>query len=868
MEIIELQAWFYCGWDSLTASSLRFWNSPTAVEYLERNSMKYLVLLACALLPVDHGVASEPSIRSIEVEGNLRVPSVSVLHAMRSRAGLPLDRAAIADDIRRIHGMRLFRTVEICAHPVAKDGTGLIVRVRERPFVDWFSIEGVNDRLSLQIHEMLRKNRTEVGRATPYDPAAGAKAARIVRTWLAARHYPLAEVRVTCDDKGGTTVVRLRIHLGPELRESEITFTGNHSISSSELRELMSETRSRCWWTGWGRDGYFSSGRLKADMERIRQFYRSRGFAAVTLGRPDTTVRYSRPKAWSPRRLTGRALVLHVHIPVYEGGAYVLRSVSVEGNAGAASEEVASIAQTLRNPSRYDSESLEDVRNQISEALGRAGYAFAHVELEESVDRGALAVHARFRIFPGDPVLLGRIEFEGNRRVPENFLRRELRIGEGQVFNSRKVDESIRRLNRSGLIEELRREDVLILEDSSAGTARLTFRLKEKPPQGIYGAGCTLGGRGGYIGILYTAFNLLGLGERFSIQMDGGASSSNLLLTLAGQHFLGSPFTLGLSVFNRYSGINVAGIVPDASDLVRLLTDHRLGARLGGSYSVGARAQAEIGLRFEREDLGDSNGSRDSSLWKSELSPAFVYDSAAISARKAGGFRISAAASFSFQSLMNSAESVGGSARLTRFAADPWTSGRNSFAFDLHFAAIRPFTAHGIAPEERLYPGGELLRGFRPGGLAIWATGRDGSAGGFRPVGADTAVSASIEYRLPIVGPLSSAAFVDLGWTRLDPERLNDPNLTLVGATNELIRVSTGGELRVELPVIHQPARFIVAWNPFRLTQLLREGTSMERIADPRGLVRLALGSPHEVRSLEFDDWRTRRLATDPKTEF
>ena len=367
MEIIELQAWFYCGWDSLTASSLRFWNSPTAVEYLERNSMKYLVLLACALLPVDHGVASEPSIRSIEVEGNLRVPAVSVLHAMRSRPGLPLDRAAIADDIRRIHGMRLFRTVEICAHPVAKDGTGLIVRVRERPFVAWFSIEGVNDRLSLQIHEMLRKNRTEVGRATPYDPAAGAKAARIVRTWLAARHYPLAEVRVTCFDKGGTTVVRLRIHLGPE------------------LRELMSATRSRCWWTGWGRDGYFSSGRLNADMERIRQFYRSRGFAAVTLGRPDITVRYSRPRAWSPRRLTGRALVLHVHIPVYEGGAYVLRSVSVEGNAGAASEEVASIAQTLRNPSRYDSESLEDARNQMSEALGRAGYAFAHVELEESV---------------------------------------------------------------------------------------------------------------------------------------------------------------------------------------------------------------------------------------------------------------------------------------------------------------------------------------------------------------------------------------------------------------------------------------------------------------------------------------------------
>jgi outer membrane protein insertion porin family len=815
--------------------------------------MKNLVLLACALLPAERGVAPGPLIRSIEVEGNLRVPSASVLHAMRSRPGLPLDEAAIADDIHRLHGMRLFRTVEIRADPVAKDGTDLKVHVGERPFVAWFSIEGVNDKLALQIHEMLRKHGAEVERATPYDPAAGAKAVRIVRSWLAAQSYPLAEVGADCDDKGTTTVVRLRIHLGSRLRENEITFAGNHSIPSSKLRKLMSETRSRSWWTGWGRDGYFSPGRLDADLERIRRLYRARGFAAVTLGRPDITVQCSRPKAWSPRRLTGRALILHVHIPVYEGGVYVLHSANVEGNARAASEEVASIARTLRPPSRYDSESLENVRNKISEALGRAGYAFGHVELEESVDRRALIVHTRFRIFPGDPVVLGRIEFEGNRRVPESFLRRELRIREGQAFDSQKVDESIRRLNRSGLIEELRREDVVILEDSSAGTARLTFRLKEKTPQGIYGTGGALGGRGGYLGILYTAFNLLGLGERLSIQMDGGASSSNLLLTLAGQHFLGSPFTLGLSVFNRYSGINVAGIVPDASDLVRLLTDHRLGAGLGGSYSIGARAQAGIGLQFEREDLDHSDGSWDSSRWKSELSPAFVYDSTAITGRKADGFRISTAASFSFRSLMSSAESMGGSARLTRFAADPWTSGRNSFVLDLNFAGVRPFKAHGLAPEERLYPGGELARGFRPGGLAIWATGRDGSAGGLRPVGADTAVSASVEYRVPIAGPLSSVAFIDLGWTRLDPAAIDERNWTLVGATNALLRVSTGGELRVDLPVIRQPARFIVAWNPFRLNQLLHTGTSTERIVDPRGLVRFALGSPLGVRSLEFD---------------
>ncbi len=814
--------------------------------------MRNLVFLACVLLHVDSGAASDPSIRSIVVEGNLRVPSASVLDAMSSRPGLNLNEAVIADDIHRLYRMRLFRAVEIRARKAANGKADLIVRVSERPFVDWFSIEGVNDKLALQIHGMLRERRAGLERATPYDPAAGAKAARIVLSWLAMRNYPLAKVGVSCNDKGTTAVVRLRIRLGPRLRESDIAFTGNHSIPSRELRSLMSESRSRSWWTRWGRDGCFSPGRLDADLQRIRRLYRSRGFAAVTLGKPDVKVRYSHPPAWSLRRLTGRTLILQVHIPVYEGGGYVLRSVNVEGNAGLASEDVASIARTLKHPSRYNSESLENARNEMSEALGRAGYAFAQVKLEQSVDRQDFAVDARFRIFSGDPVVLGRIEFEGNRRVPDSFLRRELRIAEGQVFNSQKVDKSIKRLNRSGLIEELRREDVVIREDPSAGTAHLTFGLKERPPQGIYGTGGTLGGKGGYIGILYTAFNVLGLGERLSVQMDGGASTSNLLLTLAGQHFLGSPFTVGLSIFNRYSGINVAGIVPDASDFVHLLTDHRLGAGLGGSYSIGDKAQAEIGLQLEREYLGHSDGSRDSSRWKSRLNPAFVYDSAAMPGRKAGGFRISTAASFSFRSLMTSAESVGGSACLTRFAADPWTSGRNSFVFDLSFTGIRPFTSNGIAPEERLYPGGELVRGFRPGGLAVWATGLEGSAGGLRPVGADTAVSASVEYRAPIAGPLNGAAFIDLGWTRLDPASIDDTSLKLVGVTNALLRISTGGELRLDLPVIRQPARLILAWNPFRLNRVLREGTSTEEIADPRGLVRFALGDRHGARSSEF----------------
>jgi hypothetical protein len=59
--------------------------------------------------------------------------------------------------------------------------------------------------------------------------------------------------------------------------------------------------------------------------------------------------------------------------------------------------------------------------------------------------------------------------------------------------------------------------------------------------------------------------------------------------------------------------------------------------------------------------------------------------------------------------------------------------------------------------------------------------------------------------------------------------------------TSGVLRASTGGELRVQLPVIRQPARLVFAWNPLRLDKLI-DGAPSFRIADPRGAVRFVLG--------------------------
>ena len=152
---------------------------------------------------------------------------------------------------------------------------------------------------------------------------------------------------------------------------------------------------------------------------------------------------------WPPLPiLGGTRQKLSILIPITEGPRFQLVSVSVEGNAKAARAEVAALIASVPVPGAYDYSVLEATRQKIVDALGHSGYALAQVQLEQNIDDSACTVGAVYRIFAGDPVAIGRINFQGNTRLREKFLRREVVSREGEIFDSARLDQSINRLNR------------------------------------------------------------------------------------------------------------------------------------------------------------------------------------------------------------------------------------------------------------------------------------------------------------------------------------------------------------------------------------------------------------------------------------
>jgi hypothetical protein len=327
---------------------------------------------------------------------------------------------------------------------------------------------------------------------------------------------------------------------------------------------------------------------------------------------------------------------------------------------------------------------------------------------------------------------------------------------------------------------------------------------------------------------------------------DGGASQSNLLLDLAATHFLGSPFTLALAGVNRLTDLNVASLLPNQKDLIGVFRRREIGAGLSGSYPLTTKAQLGLGFMMKREsiaqEIGGFNPGRQYRVSnRSDLSSIFYYDSARGAGQIPCGYSMALGQAWSGDIFLRTVDSTRAWATWGQFHADPLTRGRNALAFRLQGMGTLPLGSNSLALERRLFPGDELVRGFRRGELTPWSYTSASVSPGLQPAGADTALGFSAEYRIPLSGPWSGAAFLDLGWTGLGSTS-TAADEKIVGQTNRLIRMSMGAELRYHVPGLRQPARIIFAWNPLRLDNLI-QGIAPQKLADPLKSVHLALGN-------------------------
>jgi len=199
----------------------------------------------------------------------------------------------------------------------------------------------------------------------------------------------------------------------------------------------------------------------------------------------------------------------------------------------------------------------------------------------------------------------------------------------------------------------------------------------------------------------------------------------------------------------------------------------------------------------------------------------------------------------------------------------PINKRRNAVGFRVLSAFTTGYGGREVPPYSRFYMGGENdLRGFDIRGISpvtyipsifnlpvTFVNNHNLGGSGFPtqgtftiPVvgytiafpGGDFQGVGNVEYRIPIAGPVAMSLFVDGGTTgvfrksalKLDPtgvanirqqfpDFFQQQQLDIAANTNFRLRMSTGIEFIVNLPIVQAPFRIYYAYNPFRLHETI-----------------------------------------------
>jgi outer membrane protein insertion porin family len=501
----------------------------------------------------------------------------------------------------------------------------------------------------------------------------------------------------------------------------------------------------------------------------------------------------------------------------------------------------------------------------------------------------------------GKQFFVRRIDFTGNTTTRDRVIRRELLIDEGDVFNSRLWELSILRLNQLGYFEPLKEADAAdVKRDTRTNTVDLTLKVKERGKNSISLNGGVSGISGSFLGFGYSTNNLVGLGETLSLQATLGTVQRQVSLGFTEPYLFNRPMQAGFTVFmsrfdynqarqasilagsnltalyNQLGQQNLLNYVNNSKGFTTFVSYplKRSFARVGLSYGytiqdVKTLTNAATAYYTYLNFLHINGPNQLDGIRSSTVTPSFTYNTVNHPITPTAGKALSASVQFSGSVLggnLNQIEPI--------IDAKYFHKGLSAkHVVGVHFNG-RFLTGYGgktAAPFNRFFMGGENdVRGFNiwsitpvafvpiEGSVALLNT--DGSPRQQRIIGSngaptfvsvtqsvpsyqlvtpggDTSLVGNFEYRIPIFGPVTLAAFFDAGMNRLvntnqlkiNPERITQlngefpeaffPDKAVLAAGTQKIRASTGLELQVLMPVVNAPFRIYFAYNPWTVRE-------------------------------------------------
>jgi outer membrane protein insertion porin family len=659
------------------------------------------VLMLVAALALGNGpsqaqTSSAPVIETITVEGTQRIDPETVRTYMTVAPGDPLDAGAVNESLKRLFGTGFFANVEIIE---GTDRRSLTVRVKENPIISRVAFEG-----NLRIKdEDLRPEVQTQPRAIYTRSKIQDDVQRILNVYRRSGRFAATVEPKLIEQPQNRVDVVFEVNEGPLTHVERIVFIGNTKFSDSDLQGeiFTSETR---FWRFWASDDIYDPDRLSVDQESLRRFYLSEGYADFRV-------------VSAVAELTPAKDAFVLTFTVDEGERYKFGAIEVESRLPAIDAKTLLPLLVATPDDWYNADLINEDIDALTDRIGEAGFAFVTVRPEARPDRTNRVIDLVYEIGEGPRVYVDRIEIIGNIRTEEKVIRREMRLSEGDPFNTSKLRRSRERIRNLGFFDTVDTETV---PSSQGDRTNIIVRVTERST-GELSFGVGFSTADGPIGdISLRERNLLGKGQDLRLGLRVSGRTQTIDLSFTEPYFLDRRLSAGFDIFRTDE---------DNTDESSFETES-LGFRLRSGYALTEHTRQNWSYGWTSTDL--LPGANSSEFVKEAAGKSSTSSIAHTISWDTRDNRFSPTRGFVL-SMTNELAGLGGSERFLKnqFSA----AGYYEVFPEVVFSAIgRLGTLNGLGEDtditQRFFLGGERLRGFAVAGVGPRDLSTDDSIGG------------------------------------------------------------------------------------------------------------------------------------------
>lgn len=403
----------------------------------------------------------------------------------------------VTDASKRLWRQGLFSKVQIAVDKTVGNKAYLTLNLRQQPRISEINYHGVKKGEQQDLQETL-----QLMKGNQITQNIVNRAEEIIKKYFSNKGFGNAMVKINLTEDlshPNEAIVDINVNKNDKVKVHKIYITGNKVLSDNQLQRVMKKTNEKGKLLNLFRQKKFVESDYQDDLNRIIQKYNEKGYRDAAI-LSDSVVPYDEK-------------TVDVYIDLEEGKQYFINDITWVGNTVYPSDRLA-YALGIEKGDVYNQKLLNKRTLEDDDAIANYymdnGYLFFDILPIEKNVRGD-SIDLEMRITEGPQARINNVIINGNDRLYEKVIRRELRVRPGELFSKSDLMRSAREIAQTGHFNP-ENMDIRPEPNQENGTVDVLFNLESKSnDQFEFSMGWGQTGIIGKVAIKFTNFSIKNL---------------------------------------------------------------------------------------------------------------------------------------------------------------------------------------------------------------------------------------------------------------------------------------------------------------------------------------------------------------------